>query len=353
MLYAQRPRPAAGKHPTYSHVLKNSLHILRRRHRHEHPPAHRRHHRRGERVRLAGPAGALCISLHLQPRLSGHPGLRAAWSACCSSSSICSLTSCSTVADPRLRERGMRRNACSGFSQSPDGPARAWASSCSPALAGHLRPVGWPPNDPVQPTDILNKFDGPHLPSIPLGTDHLATCILSSMLYGIRPTLGLALADQRNAGHHRAGRPHGASTAGYFRGAVDGDHQCGRRGRHALLPQPDHRPRRGRPAGASTSSNVVHGQRLHQMGLVRPHDPHRVPCKYTGPELRAGFSRSIGTPEAVYILARHRAGPVHRRRTGRAGRRWMRAGPSSTSPPCPSSGLGVQAPDAGVGRHAQ
>lgn len=47
------------------------------------------------------------------------------------------------------------------------------------------------PNDPYE-TDILNKFAG-FSAKYPLGTDNLGRCILSRMIYGIRPTLGLAV----------------------------------------------------------------------------------------------------------------------------------------------------------------
>ena len=47
------------------------------------------------------------------------------------------------------------------------------------------------PNDPYA-TDILNKFAG-FSQQYPLGTDNLGRCILSRMIYGIRPTLGLAV----------------------------------------------------------------------------------------------------------------------------------------------------------------
>lgn len=47
------------------------------------------------------------------------------------------------------------------------------------------------PNDPYA-TDILNKFAG-FSQQYPLGTDNLGRCILSRMIYGIRPTLGLGV----------------------------------------------------------------------------------------------------------------------------------------------------------------
>ena len=58
------------------------------------------------------------------------------------------------------------------------------------ALMGLLAPV-LAPHDPYA-TDILNKF-APYSLEYPLGTDHLGRCVLSRLIYGIRPTLGLAL----------------------------------------------------------------------------------------------------------------------------------------------------------------
>ena len=46
------------------------------------------------------------------------------------------------------------------------------------------------PHDPYA-TNILNKL--PIQQEYPLGTDNLGRCILSRMIYGIRPTLGLAV----------------------------------------------------------------------------------------------------------------------------------------------------------------
>ena len=57
-------------------------------------------------------------------------------------------------------------------------------------LVGILAPV-IAPNDPYE-TNILNKFASYSL-QYPLGTDQLGRCVLSRMIYGIRPTLGLAL----------------------------------------------------------------------------------------------------------------------------------------------------------------
>lgn len=72
------------------------------------------------------------------------------------------------------------------------------------------------PNDPYQ-NDILNKF-APSSLSFPLGTDHLGRCILSRMIYGIRPTLFLSLITM--AGTIGIGMVMGI-LAGYFKGAID------------------------------------------------------------------------------------------------------------------------------------
>ena len=72
------------------------------------------------------------------------------------------------------------------------------------------------PNDPYA-TDILNKFAG-FSPQYPLGTDNLGRCILSRMIYGIRPTLGLAVLTM--LGTIGLGALMGL-LAGYFRGIVE------------------------------------------------------------------------------------------------------------------------------------
>ena len=69
------------------------------------------------------------------------------------------------------------------------------------------------PNDPYE-TDILNKFAG-FSAKYPLGTDNLGRCILSRMIYGIRPTLGLAVLTM--IGTIGLGALMGL-LAGYFRG---------------------------------------------------------------------------------------------------------------------------------------
>ena len=72
------------------------------------------------------------------------------------------------------------------------------------------------PNDPYA-TDILNKFAGFSW-QYPLGTDNLVRCILSRMIYGIRPTLGLAVLTM--LGTIGLGALMGL-LAGYFRGIVE------------------------------------------------------------------------------------------------------------------------------------
>ena len=72
------------------------------------------------------------------------------------------------------------------------------------------------PNDPYA-TDILNKFAG-FSQQYPLGTDNLGRCILARMIYGIRPTLGLAVLTM--LGTIGLGALMGL-LAGYFRGIVE------------------------------------------------------------------------------------------------------------------------------------
>lgn len=63
------------------------------------------------------------------------------------------------------------------------------------------------PNDPYA-NDILNKF-APMSAQYPLGTDQLGRCILSRMLYGIRPYFGACAFN--HARHNRPGRINGAA----------------------------------------------------------------------------------------------------------------------------------------------
>lgn len=82
-------------------------------------------------------------------------------------------------------------------------------------LVGILAPI-IAPNDPYE-TNILNKFASYSL-QYPLGTDQLGRCVLSRMIYGIRPTLGLALLTM--FGTISLGAILGI-MAGYFRGIVE------------------------------------------------------------------------------------------------------------------------------------
>ena len=72
------------------------------------------------------------------------------------------------------------------------------------------------PNDPYA-NSILNKFKGPSW-EYPLGTDNLGRCVLSRMVYGLRPTLFLSLVTM--AGTIGLGLFMGI-LAGYMRGIVD------------------------------------------------------------------------------------------------------------------------------------
>ena len=82
-------------------------------------------------------------------------------------------------------------------------------------LVGVLAPV-IAPNDPYE-TNILNKFASYSL-QYPLGTDQLGRCVLSRMIYGIRPTLGLAVLTM--LGTIGLGALTGL-LAGYFRGITE------------------------------------------------------------------------------------------------------------------------------------
>lgn len=83
------------------------------------------------------------------------------------------------------------------------------------SLLGIFAPF-FAPNDPYV-NSIINKFSAPSS-QYPLGTDHLGRCILSRMIYGVRPTLFLSLLTM--AGTIAIGTVMGV-VAGYFRGIVD------------------------------------------------------------------------------------------------------------------------------------
>lgn len=83
------------------------------------------------------------------------------------------------------------------------------------AIVGVFAPF-FAPNNPLE-NNILLKFEGPSL-TYPFGTDHLGRCILSRMIYGIRPTLFLSLFTM--LGTIALGIMMGL-LAGYFKGMVD------------------------------------------------------------------------------------------------------------------------------------
>lgn len=83
------------------------------------------------------------------------------------------------------------------------------------AAVGILAPV-IAPNDPYE-TNIINKFAAYSI-KYPLGTDQLGRCVLSRMIYGIRPTLGLAMLTM--LGTISLGAFLGI-LAGYFRGIIE------------------------------------------------------------------------------------------------------------------------------------
>lgn len=83
------------------------------------------------------------------------------------------------------------------------------------ALIGIFAPV-IAPNDPYE-TNIINKFAS-YSVQYPLGTDQLGRCVLSRMIFGIRPTLGLAALTM--AGTMGIGAVLGI-IAGYFRGIAE------------------------------------------------------------------------------------------------------------------------------------
>ena len=168
------------------------------------------------------------------------------------------------------------------------------------ALIGILAPL-LAPHDPYV-TDILDKF-APYSLEYPLGTDHLGRCVLSRLIYGIRPTLGLALLTM--LGTIALGALLGV-MAGYFRGVVE---EIIMRVVDVMLSfQSDHGVRRGGPSG-DQCPKCHHCQCVHQMGLVCPYDPNRryaVP----GPELcpvlpvrgDAGAVHPVPPPFAIHHL---------------------------------------------------
>ena len=86
---------------------------------------------------------------------------------------------------------------------------------CIIGLLGVFAPIV-APNNPYE-TNIINKF-AQYSREYPLGTDQLGRCVLSRMIYGIRPTLGLAIVTM--LGTISLGAILGI-MAGYFRGIVE------------------------------------------------------------------------------------------------------------------------------------
>lgn len=82
-------------------------------------------------------------------------------------------------------------------------------------LMGIFAPV-LAPNDPYE-TNIMNKFAEFSI-EYPLGTDNLGRCILSRMIHGIRPTLGLSIITM--IGTIGLGATLGL-ISGYFKGYID------------------------------------------------------------------------------------------------------------------------------------
>ncbi len=83
------------------------------------------------------------------------------------------------------------------------------------AIIGIFAPF-FAPNDPLK-VDILSKFSAPTW-KYPLGADQLGRCILSRIIFGIRPTLGLAALTM--IGTMGLGLSLGL-ISGYFRGWID------------------------------------------------------------------------------------------------------------------------------------
>ncbi|MFR5730921.1 MAG: ABC transporter permease [Clostridium sp.] len=166
------------------------------------------------------------------------------------------------------------------------------------ALMGIFAPV-IAPHDPYA-TDILNKF-AHFSKEYPLGTDNLGRCILSRMVYGIRPTLGLAVLTM--LGTIGLGALMGL-LAGYFRGITE---ELIMRVVDVMLSFPSQIMVFAVVALLGINvQNVIPGERLHQMGLVCPHDPHRrhaVPRSGTLSSFPAVLAlRSVSSSSVTWFL---------------------------------------------------
>ena len=128
------------------------------------------------------------------------------------------------------------------------------------ALIGIFAPV-IAPNDPYE-TNIINKFAS-YSVQYPLGTGR---CVLSRMIFGIRPTLGLAALTM--AGTIAIGAVLGI-IAGYFRGIAE---EIIMRIVDVMLSFPSQIMVFAVVALLGVSvQNVI----IAKMGLVCPHDPYR------------------------------------------------------------------------------
>ena len=128
------------------------------------------------------------------------------------------------------------------------------------ALLGIFAPV-IAPHDPYA-ADILHKF-APFSLEYPLGTDNLGRCILSRMLYGIRPTLGLAVLTMLGT----IGLGALMGLQGNYRRT---DHAGG--GCDVIFSKPDH----GICSGGTPWNQCPEcdlSKCIYQMGLVCPYDP--------------------------------------------------------------------------------
>lgn len=190
-------------------------------------------------------------------------------------------------------------------------------------LVGVLAPV-IAPNDPYE-TNILNKFASYSL-QYPLGTDQLGRCVLSRMIYGIRPTLGLALLTM--FGTISLGAILGI-MAGYFRGIVE---EVIMRVVDVMLSFPSQIMVFAVVAllGVSVQNVIIANvfikwawyARMIRTGVMQYRDRNFVQ-----------FSRCVGMPER-FILFRHLLPPSLP--TWWFWLRWMWAGQSSTFPRCRS-----------------
>lgn len=151
------------------------------------------------------------------------------------------------------------------------------------------------PHDPYA-TNILNKF-AHFSKEYPLGTDNLGRCILSRMIYGIRPHSWPGCAD--HVRHHRSRRPDGPFSRVFSWHYGRTDHAY--RGGNAVFPQSDSWFCCSCAAGHYQYRRVLANvfikwawyARMIRTGVMQYRDRNFVQ-----------FSRCVGTPER-FILFRH------------------------------------------------